>query len=320
MRPLWWNDELGADGEGPAGHRATASKARLGTRASSACRAGALRVASAAAVARPLRVCIDRGGGEVRLGFREVRSGLRDLALNSSPGLMMSSLSCRAARGSSADFRTLGSQSAKSGVRISLVHAIPPLRIEKSSNLGRTIVVTLSLSETEAQPPIRRPTGTTSTAAPSPLAHRLAAHAVAAVKLPGLAGPNGRTQVGERTLLRMSNEATDLASKMCLPCRGGIPPLTADERKPLLAKLDGWSVVKEHHLSKEYAFSNFVNALAFVNSVGDEAEANDHHPDIYLTWGKVRVDVWTHKINGLTEADFVLAAKCDRAFNGLLRR
>ena len=112
----------------------------------------------------------------------------------------------------------------------------------------------------------------------------------------------------------MSNEESDLASKQCVPCRGGIPPLTSTERAPLLAKLDGWVVKEEHQLRKEYEFPDFVSALAFVNLVGDEAESNDHHPDIYLTWGRVRIDIWTHKVNGLTEADFVLAAKCDRAF------
>jgi 4a-hydroxytetrahydrobiopterin dehydratase len=91
-----------------------------------------------------------------------------------------------------------------------------------------------------------------------------------------------------------------------------VPPLTAAERAPLLAQLEGWSVVDDHHLSKLFTFPNFVDALAFVNRVGDVAEANGHHPDILLSWGKARVDIWTHKIDGLTESDFVLAAKCDR--------
>lgn len=112
----------------------------------------------------------------------------------------------------------------------------------------------------------------------------------------------------------MSETSCDLASMKCIPCRGGVPALTAEQREPLLAQLRDWSVVDGHHLSKNFDFQDFNSALAFVNRVGQEAEANDHHPDIYLTWGKVRVDVWTHKIDGLTEADFVLAAKCDRAF------
>lgn len=103
----------------------------------------------------------------------------------------------------------------------------------------------------------------------------------------------------------------DLASKECVPCRGGVPPLTPEQREPLLAQLSGWTVVDGHHLSKQYDFENFVDGLAFVNRVGEVAEQNSHHPDLSLSWGKVRVDVWTHKIDGLTESDFVLAAKCD---------
>lgn len=108
------------------------------------------------------------------------------------------------------------------------------------------------------------------------------------------------------------SEACDLASRECVPCRGGVPPLTEAERAPLLAQLDGWSVVEGHHLSKSFTFPDFVEALAFVNRVGEVAERNGHHPDVLLSWGKVRVDIWTHKIDGLTESDFVLAAKCDQ--------
>lgn len=103
-----------------------------------------------------------------------------------------------------------------------------------------------------------------------------------------------------------------LADKKCVPCRGGHPPMNADEIKPLLAQLEGWSVERDHHLTKAYKFPDFLQALAFVNRVGQEAEQQGHHPDIYLTWGKARIDIWTHKIDGLTESDFVLAAKCDR--------
>ena len=74
----------------------------------------------------------------------------------------------------------------------------------------------------------------------------------------------------------------------------------------------GWRVVDEHHLEKEYQFKDFREALAFTNRVGELAEAQGHHPDIYLAWGKVKLTVWTHKINGLTESDFVMAAKADR--------
>jgi 4a-hydroxytetrahydrobiopterin dehydratase len=107
-------------------------------------------------------------------------------------------------------------------------------------------------------------------------------------------------------------EVCSLADQKCVPCRGGVPPLTASERAPLLAQLRGWEVVDGHHLTKTYAFPDFVQALSFVNRVGALAEDNGHHPDVYLAWGKVRLDIWTHKIDGLTESDFVLAAKCDR--------
>jgi 4a-hydroxytetrahydrobiopterin dehydratase len=74
----------------------------------------------------------------------------------------------------------------------------------------------------------------------------------------------------------------------------------------------GWQVVNEHHLEKDYKFKDFREALSFTNKVGELAEAQGHHPDIYLAWGKVKVTIWTHKVNGLTESDFVLAAKADR--------
>ena len=76
----------------------------------------------------------------------------------------------------------------------------------------------------------------------------------------------------------------------------------------------GWQVVAERQLEKEYLFKNFREALDFTNRVGELAEAQGHHPDIYLAWGKVKLTIWTHKINGLTESDFVLAAKADRLF------
>jgi 4a-hydroxytetrahydrobiopterin dehydratase len=104
-----------------------------------------------------------------------------------------------------------------------------------------------------------------------------------------------------------------LADEACVPCRGGVPALKGKELKALSHELDGgWRVVDEHHLEKEFTFPDFAQALAFTNRVGAIAEAEGHHPDIYLAWGKVRVTIWTHKVDGLTRADFVLAAKIDR--------
>jgi 4a-hydroxytetrahydrobiopterin dehydratase len=106
---------------------------------------------------------------------------------------------------------------------------------------------------------------------------------------------------------------SDLADRECIPCRGGVPPLEGDELRGLLGALGHeWQVVDGHHLSKEYRFPDFAQALAFTNRVGLLAEQQGHHPDIYLAWGKVRLDIWTHKIDGLHESDFVLAAKSDR--------
>jgi 4a-hydroxytetrahydrobiopterin dehydratase len=104
-----------------------------------------------------------------------------------------------------------------------------------------------------------------------------------------------------------------LADRQCVPCKGGVPPLTAAESAPLVAQLDGWRVVENHHLEKQYQLKNFVEALALVNRIGAIAEEQNHHPDIFLAWGKVGVKIWTHKINGLTESDFIFAAKCDIA-------
>ncbi len=103
-----------------------------------------------------------------------------------------------------------------------------------------------------------------------------------------------------------------LASKHCVPCHGGVPRLTAEEIEPLLAQLEGWRVVEGHHLSKEYSFANFAAALAFVNRVGALAEAEGHHPDIAFGWGYAEIKIYTHAIGGLSESDFILAAKLDR--------
>ncbi len=104
----------------------------------------------------------------------------------------------------------------------------------------------------------------------------------------------------------------ELASKNCVPCRGGVPPLKGPELATLAKQVEGWSVADEHHLTKTYKFPDFRTALEFVNRVGALAEAQGHHPDLCLAWGKVEIKIWTHKIDGLTESDFILAAKIDR--------
>jgi 4a-hydroxytetrahydrobiopterin dehydratase len=106
---------------------------------------------------------------------------------------------------------------------------------------------------------------------------------------------------------------SELASRACVPCKGGVPPLKGAELEELERQLGGnWEVIDEHHLEKEYRFKNFREALAFTNRVGELAEEVGHHPNIFLTWGKVKIELWTHKIDGLTESDFIWAAKADR--------
>ncbi|MGZ4810310.1 MAG: 4a-hydroxytetrahydrobiopterin dehydratase, partial [Thermoanaerobaculia bacterium] len=109
-----------------------------------------------------------------------------------------------------------------------------------------------------------------------------------------------------------NNARSHLADEKCVPCRGGVPPVKGSDLAALQRDLGGgWNVVQEHHLEKEFTFPNFADALAFTNRIGEIAEEQGHHPDIYLAWGKVRVTIWTHKIDGLTRSDFVLAAKID---------
>lgn len=102
---------------------------------------------------------------------------------------------------------------------------------------------------------------------------------------------------------------SELASKTCVPCKGGTPPLKGAELDELRQQLLEWEVVEEHHLRRVFRFKNFREALEFVNKVGELAEEQGHHPDISFGWGYVGVTVWTHKIDGLTESDFIFAAK-----------
>jgi 4a-hydroxytetrahydrobiopterin dehydratase len=104
---------------------------------------------------------------------------------------------------------------------------------------------------------------------------------------------------------------SDLSARHCNPCKAGTPPLHGETIQQLLTGLDGWTAVDDHHLEKEYRFKDFVEALAFVNRLGDVAEAEGHHPDVFLAWGRVKVTLWTHSVGGLSENDFILAAKAD---------
>jgi 4a-hydroxytetrahydrobiopterin dehydratase len=114
----------------------------------------------------------------------------------------------------------------------------------------------------------------------------------------------------------MDAEACDLTNKSCIPCRGGVPPLKGAALRQVAVKLPSWSVVNEHHITKTYEFPDFAQALAFVNRLGAVAEHEGHHPDIFLAWGKVKIELFTHKIDGLTESDFILAAKADAVLKG----
>ena len=105
---------------------------------------------------------------------------------------------------------------------------------------------------------------------------------------------------------------SDLSSRQCIPCRGGVPSLQGQEITNLLTELDGWEVVNQHHLKKTFSFANFREAQQFVNRIGDLAEEQGHHPDICFGWGRAEITIWTHKIDGLTESDFILAAKINK--------
>jgi 4a-hydroxytetrahydrobiopterin dehydratase len=111
---------------------------------------------------------------------------------------------------------------------------------------------------------------------------------------------------------------SSLADKTCVPCRGGVPPLTGKELEQVLKQLPQWAhwkVVKEHHITRAYTFPDFKQALDFVNRVGAVAEEQGHHPYILLTWGKAEITLWTHKVDGLTESDLIMAAKIDQLAN-----
>ena len=113
---------------------------------------------------------------------------------------------------------------------------------------------------------------------------------------------------------------TELAARACVPCRGGVPPLDDAQTAPLLAQLaPGWRIVDRSDskrgsvktLACVYRFANFAHAMAAAQRIGEMAEEQQHHPDLQVSWGRLVVEIWTHKIEGLTESDFVFAAKCD---------
>ncbi len=109
--------------------------------------------------------------------------------------------------------------------------------------------------------------------------------------------------------------SAELAKNKCEPCKGGVPPLTGKELEKYVKELDSdWQCVKEHHLEKEYKVKGYSPAVKFANDVAGIAEEQDHHPDVMFTFGKVKVTIWTHKIDGLTPSDFYFAAKCEEAF------
>ena len=111
----------------------------------------------------------------------------------------------------------------------------------------------------------------------------------------------------------------DLADKKCIPCEGGIPSFDLKEIHKYLKKVDGWDVKKTedetYFLEKKFNFDNFLKSQKFVNKVGDIAEKEGHHPDIVFGWGYAKIQIFTHKIKGLVESDFILAAKVDKIFD-----
>ena len=121
-----------------------------------------------------------------------------------------------------------------------------------------------------------------------------------------------RKSKADKMTLTFGVETLDLHQKKCIPCQGGIPPLTALEIEPYIRQIhDDWKLIADHHIERVFSFNDFKSALEFVNQAGDICEEEDHHADFELSWGRVKIMIWTHKIDGLNEADFILAAKID---------
>ena len=105
-----------------------------------------------------------------------------------------------------------------------------------------------------------------------------------------------------------------LAQKQCVPCEGGAAPLKGEQLQQLQRELgEGWQLVDEHHIEKEFNFDSYLEGVNFVNEVAAIADEQNHHPEITLSYGKVKVTLWTHKIGGLSENDFILAAKIEQS-------
>lgn len=103
----------------------------------------------------------------------------------------------------------------------------------------------------------------------------------------------------------------NLAQKKCAPCSGDVPPLQREEVEKYLHEIGNWTLVDDHKLHKSIEFKNFKDSLALANKIGEIAEDEGHHPDLLVRWGELVITIWTHKVDGLTEADFILAAKID---------
>ena len=122
-----------------------------------------------------------------------------------------------------------------------------------------------------------------------------------------------RRRPKEMMIRTSGDESMSLEEKKCLPCSGEVSAMNLQQIKPLLVQLnDQWKLVEEHHLERDFLFDDFATALDFVNSAGEICEQENHHADFQLSWGKVKVSIWTHKIDGLAEADFILAAKIEK--------
>jgi len=106
----------------------------------------------------------------------------------------------------------------------------------------------------------------------------------------------------------------DLTNRKCKPCEGGVPPLSAEEIQTFLGELEGWSY-RDGRITKTYSFKDHYQAIAFVNAVAWVSHREDHHPDLAVGYNQCRVDYWTHAIQGLSENDFICAAKVDQLFS-----